>query len=89
MLSNAAEFPKIGFNPGTQSGKENTMPKMKTHKGAKSRVKVTATGKVVAKRPGKRHLNWHKSGSSIRSKGRSFTFSEGEAERVKVLLPYE
>ncbi|PZA08975.1 MULTISPECIES: 50S ribosomal protein L35 [unclassified Meiothermus] len=65
------------------------MPKMKTHKGAKDRVKVTAGGKVIAKRAGKRHLNWHKSGSAIRSKGRSFTFSESEAERVKVLLPYE
>lgn len=65
------------------------MGKMKTHKGAKGRVKITATGKVIAKKPGKRHLNWHKSGSSIRSIGRSFTFSEGEAERVKQLLPYE
>lgn len=64
------------------------MGKMKTHKGAKGRVKVTATGKVVAKRAGKRHLNWHKSGSSIRSKGRSFTFTEAEADRVKKLLPY-
>lgn len=36
------------------------MPKMKTHKGAKKRVKVTASGKVMAMKTGKRHLNWHK-----------------------------
>jgi large subunit ribosomal protein L35 len=65
------------------------MAKMKTHKGAKSRVKITGTGKVVAKKTGKRHLNWNKSGSSRRSKGRDFTFTEGEARRVRLLMPYD
>jgi large subunit ribosomal protein L35 len=64
------------------------MAKMKTHKGAKGRVKVTGSGKVVGKRPGKRHLNHHKSGSEIRRKGRSFTFTDAEAERIKQLMPY-
>ncbi|MCS7067501.1 MAG: 50S ribosomal protein L35 [Meiothermus sp.] len=65
------------------------MAKMKTHKGAKNRVKITATGKVVGKKPGKRHLNWHKSGSSRRQKGRDFTFSKGEERRVHRLMPYD
>ena len=65
------------------------MPKMKTHKGAKGRVKVTARGKVLASRPGKRHLNWHKSGKTIRNKGKKFTLAEGEARRIRDLLPYE
>ncbi len=65
------------------------MSKMKTHKGAKKRVKITASGKVTAKRPGKRHLNWHKGGSSRRSKGRDFTFSKGETKRVHGLMPYD
>ncbi|WP_027882585.1 50S ribosomal protein L35 [Meiothermus rufus] len=65
------------------------MPKMKTHKGAKNRVKITATGKVTAKKPGKRHLNWQKSGKSRRQKGRDFTFAKGEARRVHLLMPYE
>ena len=63
--------------------------KMKTHKGAKNRVKISATGKVTAKKPGKRHLNWHKSGSSRRSKGRDITFSKGEERRVHELMPYD
>ena len=32
------------------------MPKQKTHKGLKKRVKVTASGKVVRKRAGAGHL---------------------------------
>ena len=36
------------------------MPKMKTHKGAKKRFTVTATGKLKRARAGKRHLNSHK-----------------------------
>ncbi|WP_117238462.1 50S ribosomal protein L35 [Thermus sediminis] len=65
------------------------MGKMKTHKGAKGRVKVTASGKVVAMRTGKRHLNWQKSGKEIRQKGRKFTLAKPEAERIKRLMPYE
>ncbi len=65
------------------------MPKMKTHKGAKGRVKVSARGKVLASRPGKRHLNWHKSGKKIRSKGKKFVLAEGEARRIRELLPYD
>ena len=32
------------------------MPKQKTHKGLRKRVKVTASGKVKHKRPGSGHL---------------------------------
>ena len=32
------------------------MPKMKTHKGLKKRVRVTRTGKVMRGRSGRRHL---------------------------------
>ncbi len=65
------------------------MGKMKTHKGAKKRVKVTASGKVMAMKTGKRHLNWRKSGKTIRQKGRKFTLAKPEAERIQRLLPYE
>lgn len=40
--------------------------KMKTHKGTKSRFKVSATGKVIHKRCGSSHLNSGKSGKRIR-----------------------
>ncbi len=32
------------------------MPKQKTHKGLKKRVKITATGKIKHRRPGTGHL---------------------------------
>ena len=36
------------------------MPKMKTHRGAAKRFKVTATGKIKRKQAGKSHLLAHK-----------------------------
>jgi large subunit ribosomal protein L35 len=38
------------------------MPKLKTHKSARKRFRITATGKVLRKQAGKRHLQSHKSG---------------------------
>lgn len=38
------------------------MPKLKTHKGLKKRIKVTAKGKVKRSKPGKSHLMSGKSG---------------------------
>lgn len=40
--------------------------KMKTHKGLKKRIKVTATGKVKYKRPNTSHLMSGKSGTAVR-----------------------
>jgi len=37
------------------------MPKMKTHKGAKKRFRVTGTGKLKRAQAGKKHLNSPKS----------------------------
>ena len=37
------------------------MPKMKTHKGLKKRVRVTRNGKVLARHPGGAHLQSTKS----------------------------
>lgn len=65
------------------------MPKLKTHKGTKARVKVTGRGKVVAMKSGKRHLNYKKSGKRIRQGRRSLVIAEPEAKRLKALLPYE
>jgi large subunit ribosomal protein L35 len=42
------------------------MPKMKTHKGAQKRFKVTASGKIKRGQAGKRHLLSHKSGKRKR-----------------------
>ena len=42
------------------------MPKMKTHKGAKKRFRVTASGLLKRSQAGKKHLNSHKTGKRKR-----------------------
>lgn len=42
------------------------MPKMKTHKGAKKRFRVTGTGKLKRRQAGKKHLESHKAGKRKR-----------------------
>ena len=42
------------------------MPKMKTHKGAKKRFRVSANGKLKRSQAGKKHLNSPKSGKRKR-----------------------
>ncbi len=65
------------------------MPKLKTHKGTKARVKITGRGKVKAMRSGKRHLNAKKSGGRIRQGRTDLIIATAEADRIKKLLPYD
>ena len=62
------------------------MPKMKTHKMAKRRIKITGTGKVMAFKSGKRHQNTGKSGDEIRGKGKGFVLAKSEWARMKLAL---
>ncbi len=63
------------------------MPKQKTKKSAKRRIKITATGKVMAFKSGKRHQNVGKSGDEIRGKGKGFVLAKSEWARMKAMLP--
>lgn len=62
------------------------MPKMKTHKGIAKRVKVTATGKVLFRRPGRRHLLSAKSAKRRRALRRVRVASPADAAKFKKLL---
>jgi len=62
------------------------MPKMKTHKGVAKRVRVTANGKVLFSRPGRRHLLSSKSAKRRRQLRRSKVASPPDAARFKKLL---
>ena len=55
--------------------------KLKTHKGARKRMRVTRRGKVVAKRAGKGHLLSHKRGKRRRALSRSKTLSPVDTKR--------
>ncbi len=65
------------------------MPKQKTHKGTKARVKITGRGKAKAKISGKRHLNYKKTGKRIRQGRNDLIIDESDAKRIKDLLPYD
>ena len=64
------------------------MPKLKTHKGARSRFHITGTGKIMRMKGGKSHLRRNK---SDRSKGlfdEMIPLSSRDRVRIQRLIPY-
>ncbi|MGC8867813.1 MAG: 50S ribosomal protein L35 [Elusimicrobiales bacterium] len=66
------------------------MPKMKTHSGAKKRLKVTASGKIKWKKCGLRHLLTPMSASKGRSlrKPKVIGANTTTAKILKTYIPY-
>jgi large subunit ribosomal protein L35 len=62
------------------------MPKMKTHKGAKKRFKLTASGKVRYKRSYAGHLMSGKSGDHCRKMRRAATLKGAVQKRIRTLI---
>ena len=63
------------------------MPKMKTHKGAKKRFKITGSGEVKRRRAFKSHILTKKTSKRKRRLRRSEMITvRGEAKRMKRLL---
>ena len=62
------------------------MPKMKTHSGAKKRVKVTGSGKLSHRQAGKRHLNEHKATTRTRRLSTDKTLEGTDAKKMRKLL---
>ncbi len=61
--------------------------KLKTHKGAKRRFKITATGKIMHAKGMKSHLRRKKSPRVKRQFDRMLVMNEATTDRVKRLLP--
>ncbi len=64
------------------------MPKIKTHKGAAKRFKMTSTGKIKRSRAYKSHLLTGKPAKRTRRLRTPTLVSEREYVRIKKLLPY-
>lgn len=64
------------------------MPKLKTHRGAAKRFKVTATGKVLRRRAGLRHILTSKRRKRKRKLGQAALVSKADAANVRRMLPY-
>lgn len=55
---------------------------------AAKRYKVTGTGKVLTRRPGKQHINEKKSPKRLRNLGKLKGVAHGNMIKVKKCLPY-
>ena len=64
------------------------MPKMKTVKGVKARIRVTGTGKLIAHRAGRRHLLGGKRAKIKRHLRRSQLLSPRDLRKTRTLIPY-
>lgn len=62
--------------------------KMKTHRGAAKRFKVTATGKVLRMHSGKRHLLGTKAAKRMRKLKKMTRVHKSDASNVRKMLPY-
>jgi large subunit ribosomal protein L35 len=64
------------------------MPKLKTHKGASKRFRVTANGKIKRSKAFGSHLLTKKSSKRKRNLKTSTLIGKTEFKKVKEMLPY-
>ena len=62
--------------------------KLKTHKGAAKRFKLTAGGKIIRGHSFARHILTSKPSKRKRKLGKSTTVSDADVRRVRAMLPY-
>ena len=62
--------------------------KLKTHKGAAKRFKISAGGKIIRGHAYARHILTSKSSKRKRKLDQSTTVSEADARKVRAMLPY-
>ena len=62
--------------------------KLKAHKGAQKRFKLTATGKVVRRLAFARHILTSKASKRKRRLGQSVIVSPANAPAIRAMLPY-
>jgi large subunit ribosomal protein L35 len=65
------------------------MPKLKTHRGAAKRFKKTGTGKIMRAKAFKRHILTSKTTKSKRHMRGSVEVDDGDAKKLKLMLPYK
>ncbi len=64
------------------------MPKIKTHRGAAKRFKVTGSGKIKRSRAYKRHLLSTKNAKRGRRLRKPAFVDETQEKNIRLLLPY-
>lgn len=64
------------------------MPKIKTHKGAKSRFHITGSGKIMRMKGGKSHLRRRKSKRTRGLFDEMIPLHPSDRKRISRLIPY-
>jgi large subunit ribosomal protein L35 len=62
------------------------MPKMKTHKGAAARIKVTGTGRLRRRKQNRGHIMEKKNSVRTRRLARETEIHSGDEKRIKRML---
>ena len=62
--------------------------KLKTHRGARKRFKITATGKIIRMHSGKRHLLGTKPARRMRKLKKLTQVSKADKAKTIQMLPY-
>jgi large subunit ribosomal protein L35 len=62
--------------------------KLKTHRGARKRFKITANGKIVRMHSGKRHLLGTKAAKRMRKLKKLTQVSKADKAKTMQMLPY-
>ena len=65
------------------------MPKMKTHRGAAKRFRLTGSGKVRRNKAYKSHLLYSKSRKRKRNLRKATLIAAVEQKKIKRLIPYK
>ncbi len=68
--------------------KKNKKKKLKTHRGAAKRFKITSTGKLMRWHSGKRHLLGTKKPRRMRKLLNKVEVNKADARNVRLALPY-
>ena len=68
--------------------REREVPKLKTHRGAKKRFKLTASGKIKRGHSHARHILTKKTTKRKRKLDQSALVSKSDLPKVRKMLPY-
>ena len=68
--------------------KKNKKMKLKTHRGAAKRFKITSTGKIMRWHSGKRHLLGTKAPRRHRKLANKVVVNPADVPNVRLALPY-
>lgn len=71
------------------SREEVQMPKMKTHRGAAKRFKVTGSGKIMCSKANRGHLLTGKSPKKMRTLRKSVPVPDVLLPNIRKMLPYQ